>query len=99
MDDFLVYARTETKHDERLCLFLNAMKENHVTLNLNKCEFHKKEVIFLGHKISESGVQPMREKIDALKKISHTKKHYRIKEFFGNGATSGTFHTRVCQNS
>ena len=53
MDDFLVYGKTVIEHDRHLRIFLQNLEEYGVTLNLEKCEFTKEEVEFLGYVIPE----------------------------------------------
>ena len=42
-------------------------------LNLNKCEFGKKEVTFLGYKISEEGSRPDPKNVEAVEKMKPPK--------------------------
>ena len=49
---------------------LNLLKEHGITLNIDKCYFRQTEVEFLGHKVSQHGVKPLREKLDAISDFS-----------------------------
>ena len=55
-DDFLVFGKDKAEHDKRLQTLLERLKANHVTLNKEKCEFNKSEVEFIGHRVSDNGV-------------------------------------------
>ena len=83
MDDFLVYATDTAEHDRRLTTFLDRLEENGVTLNVDKCEFSKLQVDFLGHKISADGVLPIREKVDALMKFPTPVNITELRRFLG----------------
>jgi hypothetical protein len=56
IDDVLIFSKNEEEHDEHLRLELQKLRENQLYTNLNKCEFWLKEVLFLGHIISEGGI-------------------------------------------
>uniref|UniRef100_A0A8C1WPY5 Reverse transcriptase RNase H-like domain-containing protein n=1 Tax=Cyprinus carpio TaxID=7962 RepID=A0A8C1WPY5_CYPCA len=55
--DFVCY-RCKGNHAPEECRFVNEL--------CHKCEFLGEEVVFLGHKISAEGVQPVTEKVTAI---------------------------------
>jgi hypothetical protein len=56
IDDILIFSKNEEEHDEQLRLVLQKLRENQLYVKLSKCEFWLKEVLFLGHIISEGGI-------------------------------------------
>jgi hypothetical protein len=56
IDDILVYSKTEEEHAEHLRLVLGTLHEHQLYAKFSKWEFWLKEVGFLGHVISASGV-------------------------------------------
>jgi hypothetical protein len=56
IDDILIFSKNEEEHDEHLRLVLQKLRENQLYAKLKKCEFWLKEVLFLGHIISEGGI-------------------------------------------
>ena len=89
MDDFLIYGKNTEEHDERMNKFLVRMSEEGVTFNLEKCKFNQREVEFLGHKISASGIQPLESRIDAIAKFSTPQNIYnRITSISRYGPTT-----------
>jgi hypothetical protein len=56
IDDILIFSKNEGDHDEHLCVVLQKLRENQLYAKLSKCEFWLKEVLFLGHIISEGGI-------------------------------------------
>jgi hypothetical protein len=56
IDDILIFSKNKEEHDEHLCLVLQKLRENQLYAKLSKCEFWLKEVLFLGHIISEGGI-------------------------------------------
>jgi hypothetical protein len=56
IDGILIFSKNEEEHDEHLHMVLQKLRENQLYAKLNKCEFWLKEVLFLGHIISEEGI-------------------------------------------
>lgn len=66
VDDVLIWGSNEKEHEERLRAALDAAQKHGVTLNAEKCEMGMKEIVFLGDKISEKGIQPSPELISSV---------------------------------
>jgi hypothetical protein len=56
IDDILVYSRSEEEHEWHLRLVLQKLRDHKLYAKLSKCEFWLKQVAFLGHVISMSGI-------------------------------------------
>jgi hypothetical protein len=56
IDHILIFSKDEEEHDEHLRLVLQKLRENQLYAKLNKYKFWLKEVLFLGHIISEGGI-------------------------------------------
>jgi hypothetical protein len=54
-------------------------------LQPDKCELLRKEVTFLGHKISEKGVEPDTRKIEAVENFPNPNTPKQLKNFFTVG--------------
>jgi len=63
-------------------LFRRLRKYN-LKLQTDKCEFLWKEVTFLGHKISDRGVEPDARKVESVKNFPTPKKVNQLKSFVG----------------
>ena len=66
IDDILIHGRNQEEHDQRLHAVLNKLKEAHITLNPEKCEFSKTSIKILGHIVSSEGIKPDPEKIKSI---------------------------------
>ena len=66
IDDILVWGTNTKEHDECLRKVLNRCYAINLTLNEKKCQFNKEEITYLGHKLTQNGVQPDQEKIKAI---------------------------------
>jgi len=67
LDDDVIYANSLVDHDRKLRDVFKRLRKYNIKLQPDKCEFLRKEVTFLGHKISERGVEPDTCKVDAVK--------------------------------
>jgi hypothetical protein len=85
-DDILIYSRTWDEHLAHLEEVLGIMQASWA-LSLyskeSKCEFGMRELLYLGHIISEHGVQVHRENIRAILDWPTPKNLTELKGFFG----------------
>ena len=51
LDDLVVHGKTQQEHDERLESLLQVLEVKGLTLNLEKCQFSKARILFMGHLI------------------------------------------------
>ena len=83
LDDVVVMGENLQKHNENLRKTLTRLRENGLKIQTDKCNFLRKECIFLGHKISEDGIFPDERKLEAVKNYPTPKTQKDIKSFLG----------------
>lgn len=66
LDDIVVFSSTWEEHIQRLEAVFQRLKDYGLKLKPSKCEFFKPEVRYLGHIVSEQGVQTDPEKVAAV---------------------------------
>jgi len=66
MDDFLIYAKTEEEHDQKVKEVLRRLQENRLAVSPDKCVWKTQEVEFLGYIISHEGIKIARAKVEAV---------------------------------
>ena len=66
-DDILFYSKGLEEHLQHLELVLEILKENTLYVTLGKCSFAKTRIGYLGHIISEKGVEVDPKKIRAIR--------------------------------
>jgi len=81
--DIVIYANSLVDHGRKLRDVFRRMRKYNLKLQPNKCEFLRKEVTFLGHKISEHGVEPDAGKIKCIKNFPTPKTAKQLKGFLG----------------
>nr|GEY68277.1 reverse transcriptase domain-containing protein [Tanacetum cinerariifolium] len=71
MDDFSIFGDTFSSCLTNLDKMLKRCEEMNLVLNWEKCHFMCREGIVLGHKISKSGIEVDRAKVDVIAKLPH----------------------------
>ena len=74
---------TWEKHLKHLDEVLNILEEHSLYAKMSKCEFGMKEMLYLGHIISEKGVQVDMEKIWAIRDWPTPKIVTKLRGFLG----------------
>ncbi|GBG64900.1 hypothetical protein CBR_g48366 [Chara braunii] len=66
LDDILVYSMTLDEHIVHLHVVLDRLRLAKYKVNLNKCEFAKQELEYLGHYVTPKGIRPLADRIQAI---------------------------------
>lgn len=83
LDDIIIIGYNLENHLENLKLILKRLSEFNLKIQLDKCEFLKRQTEFLGHIITSEGVKPNPEKIDKITQWPLPKTQKEIKQFLG----------------
>lgn len=83
IDDMLISSDSESEHLQHLEILFARFKDYGVVINIDKCQFRKKEVRFLGHKVSEAGIFPIPEKVKAIQEYPQPKTVNEVRRFLG----------------
>nr|GEU29398.1 DNA-directed DNA polymerase [Tanacetum cinerariifolium] len=73
---------------------LKRREDTNLVLNWEKCHFMVKEGIVLGHKISKSGIEVDRDKVDVIAKLPHSTSVKGVRSFLGHAG----FYRRFIQD-
>ncbi|CAF4671374.1 unnamed protein product, partial [Rotaria socialis] len=69
IDDIMIYSRSFTEHLNHLKQILSILSKHNFQLNPTKCSIFQHRIDYLSHTISEHGVKPTNEKIQAIIKL------------------------------
>lgn len=83
LDDLYVTGQTDDEHLKNLNQILTICEEQGLSIKKNKCQFLKEEVEFLGFKLSKAGLQPLENKVEAIKKMEAPTDKKLLKSFLG----------------
>ncbi|GKD33319.1 reverse transcriptase domain-containing protein [Tanacetum coccineum] len=84
MDDFYVFGSSFNHCLKNLERMLKRCEETNLALNWENCHFMMKEGIVLGHKVSGSGIEVDKEKIEAIYKLPYPTNVKAISSFLGH---------------
>ena len=83
MDDVIIFADSIRSHQIKLKKFFARIQAARLTLQPEKCLFLRREVTYLGHKVTEKGVSSDPLKTVAVREFPCPKNVKNIKEFLG----------------
>jgi len=81
LDDIVIYGSSLQEHNKRLTKVLQQLRKHNLKLQIEKCEFLRKEVTYLGHIISKDGISPDPAKLSAVKDFPTPKKVKDVQSF------------------
>ena len=73
LDDILIFSNSWEEHLQHLENVFNRFKSASLKIKLNKCQFFKKKLHYLCHKISAEGLEPLPEKLEGIKNLAPAK--------------------------
>lgn len=66
LDDLIVFGRTLEEHEQRLIKVLDRLEETGLKLSIDKCQFCRPQVTYVGHIVSEKGIATDPSKVEAV---------------------------------
>lgn len=82
-DDTIICSNTFEETTFKLNQFLEVFSKHNLTLNLNKCTFHKTSVNFLGFHIQDCKIFPIENNISKINSFPAPKTKRQLKAFLG----------------
>jgi len=83
MDDILVFSRSRQAHYDHLRQLFNRLHQYGLVVNVDKCQFGRSTIDFLGHRISPQGVIPLPDKVQAICQYPMPTTDKGLQEFCG----------------
>ncbi|CAF5223947.1 unnamed protein product, partial [Rotaria magnacalcarata] len=83
LDDIIVYSSTFQSHLQHLNSVLERIQSNGLTLHISKCQFCKTKLKYLGHVVSQSGIEPDPDKVRAVRDYPVPTRIKDVRAFLG----------------
>ncbi|GBG78058.1 hypothetical protein CBR_g25995 [Chara braunii] len=83
LDDILIFTKSMEEHVKHLEEVLQVLKEIQLHLNLEKSEFGRDSVIYLGHRLSANGLEPDATKVEVIRKWPQPANVRELRSFLG----------------
>lgn len=83
IDDIIIFGKTFEEHLQNIKLVFNRIREAHLKISPGKCEFFKRKVKFIGHVVSEEGVEMDPDKTERVINWPKPKTPEEVRKFLG----------------
>ncbi|GBG88010.1 hypothetical protein CBR_g46381 [Chara braunii] len=83
LDDIMIFSKSMEEHLKHLEEVLAILKKTQLHLNLEKPEFGKDSVIYLGHWLSAAGLEPEATKIEVIRDWPQPANIRKLRSFLG----------------
>lgn len=83
IDDIIIYGKTYEEHLKNLQLVFNRIREANLKLAPGKSEFFKRRVKYVGHLVSEEGIEINKEKTDIVTSWPKPSTPVEVRRFLG----------------
>ena len=90
-DDIIVHGPDQETHNQRLHKVLERLKECHLTLNAEKCQFNMNKLVFMGILLTDKGIGPTEERVKALAQAREPENVAEVRSFLGLANYSSRF--------
>ncbi|KAL7643866.1 UNVERIFIED_CONTAM: hypothetical protein RMT77_005872 [Armadillidium vulgare] len=83
LDDCLIFSNSKEEHETHLKQVFQLLQENSFKISLEKCEFFRTSLTFLGYKVSSEGLTPPSEKKEAITAFPLPPDSAALRKFLG----------------
>ena len=83
VDDVLIFSDIELDHLAHIEEILQRLEEAKLHLSIEKCNFAQSTVTFLGHTVSEEGIQPSVKNIEEIKNLQPPRTVRQVRAVYG----------------
>ena len=90
-DDILISGKNDDDHIKNLNTVLSRLDSYGLRLQLSKCTFMQKSVVYMGTVISADGISPTDEKVEAIKQAPRPENATQLRSFLGMVNYHGKF--------
>ena len=100
LDDIIIVTKGSIEeHETEVRETMKKLEQAGYRLNPKKCEFFKKEIEWVGHKINQQGKRPLQDKLEAITKINIPKNEKELKSILGaiQNAIQYQSISKICQ--
>ncbi|CAA0824502.1 Uncharacterized mitochondrial protein AtMg00860, partial [Striga hermonthica] len=81
IDDILIYSKSQKEHEEHLRVVLETLRQEKLFAKFSKCEFWLQRVFFLGHVITQAGIEVDPSKVSAIQNWSTPRSPSEVRSF------------------
>ena len=83
LDDIIMFSKTLQEHLSHICMVFKKLKSANLSMKKSKCSFFSKEIQYLGHILSATGIQPLPSKTHAIQNMKPPTTPKQVRAFLG----------------
>ena len=83
LDDIIIFSKTPQEHLSHICMVFEKLKTANLSMKKSKCNFFSKEIQYLGHILSATGIQPLPSKTHAIQHMNPPTTLKQVRAFLG----------------
>ena len=83
LDDIIIFSKMPQEHLPHICMVFEKLKSAHLSIKKSKSSFFSKEIQYLGHILSATGIQPLPSKTHAIKNMKPPVTAKQVRTFLG----------------
>src|ERR1051325_11836028 len=83
MDDIIIYSKIYDDHCNHLDKVFQLFADAGLKLNPDKCDFFRKQILFLGHLVSKDGIRPNPMLVQKIKDCPPPDSRCKVRSFLG----------------
>lgn len=83
VDDILIYSKDPESHLNHIKIVIEELDNAGLKINIDKCEFYKEEIIYLGFKLTQDGIMMNPERIQVIQDYKRPTNLKTLRGFIG----------------
>ena len=83
LDDIIIFSKTPQEHLSHICMVFEKLKSANLSMKKSKCSFFSKEIQYLDHILSATGIQPLPSTTHAIQKMNPPTTPKQVRAFLG----------------
>ena len=83
LDDIVIFSKTQEEHIECLDTVLQKLINVGLKLKPSKCNLFKREIVYLGHRVTTEGIHPNPKGITAIQEMAAPETVIGVRKFIG----------------
>ena len=99
LDDIIIFSKTPQEHLSHICMVLEKLKTANLSMKKSKCSFFSKEIQYLSHILSITGIRPLPSKTQTIQHMNPPTTPKQVRAFIGTGRILQKIYKRIHENS
>ena len=83
LDDIIILSKTPQEHLSHICMVFKKLKSANLSMKKSKCSFFSKEIQYLGHILSATGIRPLPSKTHTILNMNPPTTPKQVRAFLG----------------